>query len=143
MPGAAVDVGTGATLVFATSAWVANKVMFDWDGMERRAHETSHLSTPAPGANQIANRTFMPGDLVDGGQITVNGHFNPNTNPPMHQTPETITATFPLVAGDSTAAIWACTGFFTGFRFGVPMDDLMTFTAVIKISGNISFTDAT
>ncbi len=145
MPGAAVDVGFGTTIVFATTGFTANIVgPITWSGVVRSALETTHMSTAGPGANQIGNRTFMPGDLVDPGTLTMPIHFNPNTNIPIHAVPETITVSYPLVTGDATRANWACSGFITDVgSITVEMDAVMTTTITVKLTGPITMTDAT
>ena len=142
MPGAAVDVGHGTTITFGTSGFTANIESVSWDGIARTVIETSHMGTTAAGANQFGNRTFIPGDLVDPGTLTMNIHFNPQTNPPIGAVAETITVTYPLVAGDSTPATWACSGFVSAFSLTDPMDDKMTAVLTVKFSGKVTETDA-
>ena len=142
MPGAAVDVGHGTTITFGTSGWTGNVESVSWGGIARTVIETSHMGTTAAGANQFGNRTFLPGDLIDPGTITLAVHFNPQTNPPIGAVAETVTITFPLVAGDSTPANWACSGFVSSFDIQDNMDDKMTASMVVKLSGKCTMTDA-
>jgi hypothetical protein len=142
MPGTAVDVGHGTTITFGTSGFTANIMSVRWSGIQRTAVETSHMATTAPGANQFGNKTFIPSDLSDPGELTLELHFNPQTNPPIDAVAETMTVTWPLVAGDSTPASWACSGFVTGFDLTDPLEDKMTSTCTIKLSGKVSMTDA-
>jgi hypothetical protein len=143
MPGAAVNVGSGTTVTFGTSGYSANVENIDWSGMEREAFPTTHMTTTQPGANQIGGKTFIPSKYADPGEITLEVQYNPQTNPPLNGPAETITITFPLVSGDSTAANWACSGFLRSFRLTDPHDGKMMATAIIKMSGLITFTDAT
>lgn len=142
MPGAAVDVGHGTTITFGTSGWTGNIESVTWGGISRTVIETSHMGTAAAGANKFGNRTYVPGDLVAPGQITLAVHFNPQTNPPIGAAAETITVTFPLVSGDATPATWAASGFVVSFDLQDPMDDKMTASLVIQLSGNVTMTDA-
>lgn len=48
MPGVAVDVGTGTSVVFATTGFTAELVSLRLVGLARRALGTSHMATPAP-----------------------------------------------------------------------------------------------
>lgn len=143
MAGTAVNVGTASTVTFGTSGYSANIENVDWSGMERAAFETTHMSTTLPGANQIGGKTFIPSKFADPGEITLEVQYNPQTNPPLNGVAETITIGWPLVSGDSTAASWACSGFLRSFRITDPHDGKMMATAVVKLSGNISFSDAT
>lgn len=142
MAGTKVDVGTGTTVVFGTSAFTANLTSVTWDGMDRASVETSHMGTAAPGAGKHGNKTYIPGDFSDPGEVTMEIHFDPDKEPPIDQPIETITVSFPLVAGDATPASWAASGFVTSFSVNDPIEDLMTATMVIKLSGNITLTAA-
>ena len=142
MAGATVDVGTGTTITFGTSGFTANLMSVRWSGISRAAIDTSHMGTTAAGANQFGSRTFIPGDLVDPGELALEVQFNPQTNPPIGAAAETITVTFPLVAGDATPASWACSGFVTAFEITDPLDDKMMATMTVKLSGKVSMTDA-
>ena len=129
-----VDLGTGTTITFGTSGFTANVVSVDWDGIERASVQTSHLGTTTA-------HTFIPGDLYNPGEISLEIQFDPDDFPPIDQAAETITVTFPLSSGGSTAANWAGTGFATGFTAGVPLEELMTGTLTVKMSGAITPTD--
>lgn len=143
MPGATVNDGTGTTITFATSSFTAEITNIEWGGIERESIDTTNLSAAAPGANDFGNRTFIPSALADPGELTLEIHFNPDTLPPVHLVAETITVTFPLVSGDTTAAKWAGSGFATGYGAVVPLGDKMTTTMTVKMSGNQTRTAAT
>lgn len=144
MPGASVDLGNGASITFGTSGWTAQITSLAWNGVSRASVETSHLGTSAAAAGKIGSKTFMPASLTDPGSLAIEGHFNPNTNPPIEQAAETITVTFPLVSGDSTAANWQASGFMTDFAItGIVNDEKMMFSATVKLSGSVTMTDAT
>ena len=67
---------------------------------------------------------------------------NPLTNPvPYDQPAETITVTFPIPATSTlaTGATMVASGFMTTFGYGVPLEDKMPVTAVVKFSGPITF----
>lgn len=142
MAGGAVDIGTGATIAFATG-FFAQITDINWSGISRPAIDTSHMGISASGAGKFGEKTFMPGDLVDPGELTVEMHFNPITDPPIGDATETMTLTFPTFSGDSTGTTYACDGFFTDWEFSVPLEDKMVATATLKLSGNVTITDAT
>ena len=129
------DVGTGATIAFGTSSWSASIRNIDHSDISRPSLDTSHLGTSA-------NRTFMPGDLVDRGEIELEFLFDPDTPPPIDQAAETVTITFPLPSGQSTAADYEFTGFLTNWSYGVPLEELMTGSGTVKVSGAITETDS-
>ena len=140
MASPAVNVSTGLTITF-DSGFFAQITNVNWTGITRPAIKTSHMGTAAPSSNQIANDTFIPGDLIDPGSLEVEGHFNPDTDPPMDQAAAaTCTVTIP---GSTTPATWAASAFMTEFSIAMPLEDKMTFSATLKFSGIISITDGT
>lgn len=138
MAATAVDVGFGTTITFA-SGFMAKITSVSWGGIAREPKETSHMTSTN------GWRTFIPSDLKDPGELTVELQFDKNaaTKTNIGGAAETITVTFPVPAGGSTAATWACSGFMTSFEMADPMDDVMTATAGLKFSGEPTFTDGT
>ena len=128
-----VDNGTGGSITFGTSGFTANITNISWDGIERVSIPTSHLGTTTA-------HTFIPGDLYDPGEVSLDIQFDPDTFPPINSAAETITVTFPLSSGGSTAADWEATGFCTGASNVVPLEALMTGTITVKMSGTIAVT---
>ena len=128
-----VDNGTGGSITFGTSGFTANISNINWDGIERVSIPTSHLGTTTA-------HTFIPGDLYDPGEISLDIQFDPDNFPPINSAAETITVNFPLSSGGSTAADWEATGFCTGASNVVPLEALMTGTITLKISGAITAT---
>ena len=135
-----VNVGTGSTIVFGTSAWAAKVTKISIDGIELAELDITNLSNPAAGAGEIGGRTFMLGDLADPGSITIEGHFNPDLIPPIRGVAETVTLTFPVSAGAPTAATYVFSGATKSFQVGVPLEELMTFTMTVKVLGLITVT---
>lgn len=133
-----VDLGFGTTITFATG-FLAKITGVSWGGIAREPKETSHMGTTN------GWRTFIPSDLKDPGELTVELQFDKNaaTKTNLDGDPETITVTFPIPAGGTTAATWACEGFLTSFELSDPMDDVMTASAGIKFTGEPTFTDGT
>lgn len=129
-----VDIGTGASITFGTSSWTANLTAINGEPLTREAISTTHLGTTTA-------HTFTPADLFDPGGVQMDFQFDPDDYPPIDQAAETITVTFPLSSGGSSAATWAATGFMTNFEYGVPLEELMTGSATVKFSGDITDTD--
>lgn len=140
MSSPAVNVSTGLTIAAGTSSWSAQIIDVQWSGVAREAIETSHMATAAAGAGTFGNRTFIPGDLSDPGELTVQFHFNPDTEPPIDQLAETWTVTIP---GSTTPATWACSGFATNVDVSMPLEDKMVGTMTIKLSGSVTQTAGT
>lgn len=127
------DTGTGTTIAFGTSSWTAQVTGIDHDGMSREALDTTTLATTVA-------RTFIPTDLLDNGEVSLEFFFDPDSTPPIDAPPETITITFPLPGGQTTAANYQFTGFLTDWSYGTPLEDLMTGTGTLKVSGAITKT---
>lgn len=139
----AVDVGFGTTVRFMTSGFSANLLRLELSSMARRALDIAHMSTAGPGVNQIAQRPYLRGKLVDPGQAVCHLHFNPNTNPPIHQPPEQIVITFPLGAGEVLYPRWQGSGFLTSYTHTLSLDDTMIARATIKFTAPLEITVGT
>jgi len=129
------DIGTGTSISFVTSAFTAEFLAVDWSGISRGAVDSSHLLT-------VDWRTFIPTDLVDPGELQVEMAFDPSDEPPLHDAVERLIVTFPVPPGLTTPADWQGDGFMTDFEFGVPLEDKMTATGTLKMTGEIFFTAA-
>ena len=129
-----VDLGTGLSLTFGTSGFTANLLSVNGQDISRPAIQTTHLGTTTA-------HTFIPGDLYDPGGVEIEFQFDPDDYPPIDQPAETITVTYPLSSGGTTAANWAASGFMTDFSWGAPLEELMTGSATLKLSGAITPTD--
>lgn len=120
-----MDIGTGTSIAFA-SGFLAEILSVSGPDASRKSIETSHMGTSS-------NHTFTPGDLVDRGEMSVEIAFDPETEPPVDDAPSECVITFP----DSGATTWTFTGFMTGFSPSTPLEDRMTATCRIKVSGGI------
>ena len=144
MPGATVNIGTGTTITFATTGFSAEIVeTINWANIARPAVDTTHMLSTQPTSGTFGGRTFIPPKFADPGEITLQVHHNPQLNVPINSAPEVITVTFPLVTGDATAAYWSGTGFITSMGIAIPLEDKMQNTITVKMSGLITYYDAT
>lgn len=129
------DIGTGTSITFGTSGFTGEIIGVAQSGIERPAIPTSHLGT-------TSSHTFMPGDLVDEGEVTLEVAYNPNTQPPIRGAAETITITFPVPSGSSNGATAQFSGFCTGWDWNAPLEEKMVANVTIKISGTVTWVDA-
>jgi hypothetical protein len=135
---AAPDVGTGATIAFTTTAKTFKVRSIKQSGLKREVVDTTHLGTTTA-------KTFMPGDLIDGGEIEVELLWEPGaagTRPSYAGAIETVTITVPMHSGGSVAAAVAFSGVVMDVGFDVPLDALMISTFKIKITGDLTWTAA-
>jgi len=122
------EIGTGASISF-DSGFFAEILSISPPSGTRKAIDTSHMGTTTA-------MTFTPGDLVDWGSIEVEIAFDPGVRPPIDDAAETCTITF----ADSGAATISCTAFMTDFKSSVPLEDRMTASCTLKVTGDVTFT---
>jgi len=115
--------GTGTQIQFG-SGFFAEILDITPAGMERKSIDTSHMGTST-------NKTFIPGDLVDNGNLEVEIAFDPDAIIPIADASESVVITFP----DSTT--WTFSAFMTAFKPKTPLEDRMTAQCTLKISGAI------
>ena len=124
-----VDIGTGTTVTFASSAFTAEITRVGFGGITREAVDVTHMESEDA-------REYDPADLVDSGELNIEGHFNPDTDPPVDEAAETVTVTWP------SGATWAGTGFLTNYEADAVVEEKMTFSATVKWTGKITVTPA-
>lgn len=131
------DTGTGATIVFGTSAFTAEIMSMSGNDISRADIDDTHLTT-------TGYRTYIPSDLLEGGTVEFEFAFDPDSQPPIDGAAETITITFPIPAGDSSGATLAFTGYINNWSWSVPLEEKMTGSATIKVDGKTDpvWTDA-
>jgi hypothetical protein len=133
------DVGYGTSITYG-SGFFAQITSIQWDGLGRRAIDVTHMASPN------AYMAYMPSDLKDAGTITVEILFDPDDAvlARLSAAAETITITFAVPSGGSTAATWACSGFMIEMgNIRVPLDDRMEATVKLKLTGLPTITAGT
>ena len=128
-PSPDVDISSGITIVFGTSAFTAEITDVAGPTASRDSVEVTHQGT-------LLGRDFVPTDLPDYGEISWDIHFNPDDDPPVNLAVEVITVTWP------SGATWVFDGFVTSYEHGAPLLDKMTGSITVKISGVIVVTPA-
>ena len=129
MASPSVDIATGITIVFSTSAFLAEILDITGPGLTRESVDVTHQGT-------VDARIHAPVDLFDGGEMSFDVHFNPDTDPPIDQDVETVTITWP------STAKWEFDGFMTAYEPSAPLEDKMVGSITIKVSGDITITAA-
>lgn len=87
--------------------------------------------------------TKYPHKHYDPGQLIVEIYIPEGSTPPMTEVAETVTVTYPLRSGESTAAKFSGSGFLTEVEENMPFDDGMMGTYTLEFSGNLTYTAAT
>lgn len=126
----ATNIGTGTTVLFGTSSFSADVLNVSWSSISREVVNTSHMGT-------TNDHTFMPVDLVDNGEITMEIAFIGTLSPPIitNGAAETITVDW---AGAGTGHKWSASAFQTGFEITGPLEDKMTATLTLKVTGAVT-----
>jgi hypothetical protein len=125
--------GYGISITFSTG-FFAKILNVDGPNMKRANIDTTYAVVTG------GWMTFQPSDLKDPGEITVDIIFTPNTTPPLTSAAETITITYPIQPGGSTAATWSCSGYLADFKPKSPIGDKMTANCTLKWTGQPTFT---
>lgn len=116
---AATDVGTGISLTFGTSGFSAELLSVNHNAISREGVDTTHMGS-------TMNREMIPVDLVNPGTVDFEIHFDPDAQPPISDSAETLTITFPNPSGGTSGATLEGTGFVTEWAFTSPLEDKMT-----------------
>lgn len=119
------EVSTGITITWETG-FLAEILDVTGPSGARESLRTSHMGTTVA-------HTFTPADLVDWGELSVELQCVPGTDPPIDEVPSELVMTFP----DSGAAVWTFDGFMTGFEISSTLEEIITASATIKITGNV------
>ncbi len=122
------DLGTGTTIAFGTSNFSANLIDIGGPSQERASVETTHMGT----ANA---HSFIPGDLVDGGEVDLTFEYNGDDDPPIDQAAETVVIDWGGAGVGKTSSFSA---FMTNFTPGAAIEERMTSTATLKVDGVVT-----
>jgi hypothetical protein len=118
--------GMGTTVTFGTSSFTLSKTEVSTSGESRDAIETTHLGT-------TGYKTFIPADLVDGGEMTIRGQFLGDETPPISGAAETATIDWSgQGVGYTSAASVFCTNVDRSAQIG---PNLMEITLTYKVAG--------
>ena len=119
--------GNGTTLTM--SGFTANIVSIDGPDVVRDAIQTSHMGT-------TDYHTFIPASLVDGGSLDVEIQYDNTSTVPITGAATTVT----IVWGGGGGRQWVFSGFVTGLNPSAAIDEVMTATVTIKVTGGLTIT---
>lgn len=123
----AADVGTGSSITFSTAFFNNTITNIQHTGLARKAVDVSEMQQTEDGLKYIPSRKYEPG------QFEIEGHFDETMAPPITGATEVVTLTFP------SANTFQASGFLTEFETTVPFEEDMTYRAVIKLTGDVTF----
>lgn len=108
MANTAVDIGTGASVVFGTSSLALNFTSISMGEETIQMIDTTHLGT-------TGFMTKMGADLKEAGEWTLEFQWDNENGPVPTAVAETVTVTFPQSTSNATsAATYAATGVISG-----------------------------
>jgi len=119
------DSGFGTTVSFE-SGFLAEIISVDGPDVSREAIDTTHMGT------SNGRMTYIPSDLIGGGTVSVELAYVPSTAPPITSSASAVAITYP------DGGTCSFDGFLTSFSVSVPIDDRMTATAEIKVTGAVT-----
>lgn len=117
--------GTGASLTF--SGFTYPILSMDGPNVSRNVIEASKMATSTW-------HEFMPGSLRNPGQLSLEVEYDGEMALALWTTAQAVTVTY------SNAAPLAGTGFLVEFTPSVPLEDKMTASAVIQMTGAVTTT---
>ena len=123
----AAIIGTGLTVTFQSGLF-AEILSVSWSGVSRATIDATHMLVTG-GMEYLAGSLYDPGTLEvelqmdnpDGAWITM-----------MTAAAETVTVTF------SNSNTWIASGFATDFTWTGPLEDRLTATTTLKLSGDVA-----
>lgn len=119
------DVGTGASITFQ-SGFFGKILNIEWSGISREAVKITAFDDTID--------QYIPGDLYDPGELSVDTLADVTALPPIAQIAEEITLAFGAASADSD---WTATGFMTEHAVVLPLEDKIVATSKIKFTGTI------
>ena len=130
----AIDIGQGTYVTFGTclAGTAGYKITgVNHGGMSRAVAEATHMTSVA--------KEFVASSIYDPGELSVEVLFDPTIKPTADLTNVSINqvVTVYWANGGSAVTQWTAFGFATGFEAGAQMEDMMSGTLTIKLSGTI------
>ena len=129
-----IDIGQGTYVTFGTSlaGTAGYKITgVNHGGMSRAVAEATHMQSTA--------KEFVGSAIYDPGELSVEVLFDPMIKPSADLasvgTAQVVTVYW--ANGGTAVTQWTAFGFATGFEAGAQMEDMMSGTLTIKLSGTI------
>jgi uncharacterized membrane protein len=130
----AIDIGQGTFVTFGTALATTNGYKItgvNHGGISRAVAESTHMQSTA--------KEFVASAIYDPGELSVEVLFDPTVKPTADMTN---VATNQVVNvfwanGGTATTLWSAFGFATGFEAGAQMEDVMSGTLTIKLSGTL------
>jgi hypothetical protein len=132
----AVDIGQGTYVTFGTALVGTSGYKItgvNHSGISRAVVDATHMRT-------VGGKEFVASEIYDPGELSVEVLFDPSIKPISDLT--NVSTTQPLAVywanGGNSTMMWSAYGLASGFEAGAQMEDMMTGTLTIKLSGSIT-----
>jgi hypothetical protein len=125
--------GHSSSFTFGASA-----VTLDIISIDPPEESTEDVALPHLGLDEGAYIPYEPGDLVEGGEYSIEMANDMDSDIPIG-TVETMTWTKPLQTGDTTAANWSFSGYIKSVKENAfETSQRATITVVVKVAGEVT-----
>jgi hypothetical protein len=130
----AADIGQGTYVTFGTAlnGTAGYKITgVNHGGISRAVAEATHMQSVA--------KEFVASAIYDPGELSVEVLFDPSIKPTadLSSVGTNQTVTVYWANGGTAVTQWTAFGFATGFEAGAQMEDMMSGTLTIKLSGTL------
>lgn len=129
-----IDIGQGTFVSFGTALHTATGYKItgvNHGGISRAVADATHMTSSA--------KEFVASAQYDPGELSVEVLFDPAIKPTADlanvATNQTVNVFW--AAGGTSTTLWSAFGYATGFEAGAQMEDMMSGTLTIKLSGTI------
>ena len=129
----ALDIGQGTYVTFGTVLGTSGYKItgVNHGGMSRAVAEATHMQSTAK--EFVASAIYDPGELSV--EVLFDATIKPTADLSSVGTNQTVTVYW--ANGGTTVTQWTAAGFLTGFEAGAQMEDMMSGTLTIKLSGQL------
>lgn len=130
----AIDIGQGTYVSFGTALHTATGFKItgvNHGGMTRAVADATHMLSSA--------KEFVASSIYDPGELSVEVLFDPAIKPTADlanvATNQAVNVYW--ASGGTTTTLWSAYGYMTQFEAGAQMEDMMSGTCTIKLSGTL------
>ena len=130
----AADIGQGTYVGFGTALHTATGYKItgvNHGGITRAVADATHMLSSA--------KEFVASSIYDPGELSVEVLFDPSIKPTADlanvSTAQTVNVYW--AAGGTTTQLWSAYGYMTQFEAGAQMEEMMSGTVTIKLSGTL------
>jgi hypothetical protein len=130
----AIDIGQGTFVGFGTALHTATGYKItgvNHGGIARPVADATHMTSSA--------KEFVASAIYDPGELSVEVLFDPGVKPTadMANVATNQVVNVYWANGGTTTTLWSAFGYATGFEAGAQMEDMMSGTLTIKLSGTL------